>query len=83
MDEEIGNNVELGFDADDLLKLTEWKMPFGKYAGRELINLPEAYLFWFQKHDFPSGELGRLLQLCLMLKIEGLDQLLKRTSDNA
>ena len=52
-------------------------MPFGKYAGRALVDLPEEYLFWFTKHDFPAGELGKLMQLTLELKIEGLDSLIK------
>ncbi|EEW07662.1 conserved hypothetical protein [Vibrio mimicus VM603] len=52
-------------------------MPFGKYAGRILIDLPEPYLLWFQKQGFPEGELGELLEICLALKIEGLDALVK------
>lgn len=67
----------LGFSSDHLLKLAQWRMPFGKYSGRALINLPEEYLFWFQKTGFPSGELGDLLKLCLELKIEGLDGLIR------
>ncbi len=67
----------VGFSSDHLMKLATWTMPFGKYAGRALIDLPEAYLFWFQKHEFPKGELGDLMKLCLDLKIEGLDGLVK------
>lgn len=67
----------LGFSQADLIKLATWKMPFGKYAGRVLIDLPEAYLFWFRKEQFPDGELGELMKLCLELKIEGLDSLLR------
>lgn len=67
----------LGFSTEHLLKLAQWRMPFGKYSGRVLIELPEEYLFWFQKKGFPKGELGELLKLCLELKIEGLDGLLK------
>ncbi|EKG58421.1 hypothetical protein VCHC55A1_3106 [Vibrio cholerae HC-55A1] len=52
-------------------------MPFGKYAGRVLIDLPEPYLLWFQKQGFPEGELGVLLELCLAIKIEGLESLVK------
>ncbi len=69
--------AHLGFSKADLLKLAQWQMPFGKYAGRALIDLPEEYLFWFQKNEFPKGELGDLMKLCLELKIEGLDGLLK------
>jgi len=67
----------IGFSKDHLLKLANWKMPFGKYAGRSLVDLPEAYLFWFEKKGFPPGELGELMKFCLDLKIEGLDGLLK------
>ena len=52
-------------------------MPFGIYDGKVLIDLPEEYLFWFTRHGFPEGELGRLMQLCLELKVEGLDSLIK------
>lgn len=67
----------LGFSKEDLVKLAKWQMPFGKYAGRALIDLPEEYLFWFQKNEFPKGELGNLMRLCLELKIEGLDGVVK------
>jgi uncharacterized protein (DUF3820 family) len=70
-------NPGLGFDTEDLCKLAQWKMPFGKYQGRVLVDLPEAYLLWFQQHEFPDGKLGELMKLCLMLKIDGLDGLLK------
>ena len=71
------NNIELGFDQSDLRKLAEWRMPFGIYTGRVLIDLPEEYLFWFTRHGFPDGKLGELLKLCLELKVEGLDTLIK------
>lgn len=69
--------AHLGFSKEDLVKLARWQMPFGKYAGRVLVDLPEEYLFWFRKHDFPKGELGDLMKLCLDLKIEGLDSLIR------
>ncbi|UYM17378.1 DUF3820 family protein [Endozoicomonas euniceicola] len=60
------------FDKQDLLKLARMTMPFGKYSGRVLIDLPEEYLLWFAKKGFPQGELGRLLQLALEIHINGL-----------
>ena len=60
------------FDKQDLLKLARMTMPFGKYSGRMLIDLPEEYLLWFAKKGFPQGELGRLLQLALEIHINGL-----------
>ena len=41
------------------------KMPFGKYQGRVIIDLPEEYLLWFAKKEFPKGELGLLMQLAM------------------
>ena len=64
-------------EKENVLKLVRIKMPFGKYAGRVLIDLPEEYLLWFDKKGFPDGELGELLKLCLALKIEGLDAVVK------
>nr|WP_279618725.1 DUF3820 family protein [Ignatzschineria sp. RMDPL8A] len=66
------------FGKEDLVKLANDRMPFGKYAGRRLIDLPEAYLLWFEGKGggFPKGELGRLLKLALMLKIDGTDRLI-------
>lgn len=60
-----------------LLKIARMPMPFGKYAGRHLIDLPEAYLLWFDKKGFPEGELGQLLQITLALKIEGLESVVR------
>lgn len=68
---------DVGFDQTHLLKLAQWTMPFGKYSGTALIDLPEEYLFWFNKNEFPKGELGELMRLCLDLKIEGLENLVK------
>ena len=69
------------FDEDKLKeqfkKLATWEMPFGKYSGRVLIDLPEAYLYWFEKKGWPSGELGELLALALELKISGTAGLIK------
>lgn len=59
-----------------LIQLANMKMPFGKYAGRLLIDLPEEYLLWFQHKGFPEGELGLLLALCLEIKANGQESIL-------
>ena len=48
-----------------------------------LIDLPEEYLLWFAKKGFPQGSLGELMALCLEIKIEGLDQLIKPLKQSA
>lgn len=65
------------FDENDLLQLARTGMPFGKYQGWLLIDLPEPYLLWFADNGFPEGQLGRLLALALEIKINGLEYLLK------
>jgi uncharacterized protein (DUF3820 family) len=49
-------------------------MPFGKYAGRKLIDLPEPYLVWFNKQGFPKGKLGEQLALMYEIKLNGLEK---------
>lgn len=65
------------FDKQDLRKLANMPMPFGKYKGKVLIDLPEEYLLWFAKKGFPNGELGRLMQLALEIRINGLEGLIR------
>jgi len=60
----------------DMEKLASLKMPFGKFSGRRIIDLPEEYLLWFKQKGFPKGELGRITQLALELKINGLEGLI-------
>ncbi|HBT32833.1 MAG TPA: hypothetical protein DEB15_08345 [Pusillimonas sp.] len=61
---------------DDLEKLVNWKMPFGKYKGRLLADLPGHYLNWFARNGFPPGEIGRLLALLQEMDHNGLKPLL-------
>ncbi len=63
-------------DSKDLLDLVNTQMPFGKYAGRILADLPEPYLLWFEKQGFPKGKLGHLLKLLLVIRVNGLESLL-------
>jgi uncharacterized protein (DUF3820 family) len=59
-----------------LIKLANTPMPFGKYQGRLLMDLPLAYLLWFARTGFPHGELGQLLQLMLEINQNGSKGLL-------
>ncbi len=58
-----------------MLDLATTRMPFGKYAGRVLIDLPEPYLVWFSGQGFPQGKLGRQLQAVYEIKVNGLEYL--------
>ena len=60
-----------------LLKLAKTRMPFGKYEGRLLIDLPKPYVIWFAKKGFPEGELGRMLNILYEVKMNGLEYLFK------
>jgi uncharacterized protein (DUF3820 family) len=51
-------------------------MPFGKYAGRKLIHLPEPYLVWFNSKGLPEGKLGEQLALIYEIKLNGLEKML-------
>lgn len=62
-------------DKEYLLKFANAKMPFGKYAGRLLIDLPEPYVVWFRQKGFPKGELGEMFGLLYEIKVNGLDYL--------
>ncbi|ELF6581459.1 DUF3820 family protein [Salmonella enterica] len=61
-----------------LIAIANTLMPFGKYQGRRLIDLPEEYLLWFaRKEQFPARKLGELMQITLLIKTEGLTQLVQ------
>ena len=68
----------MNFNKDDLLKIANMKMPFGRYKDRALIDLPEPYVVWFHGQGFPEGELGRLLAQLYEIKVNGLEYLFKR-----
>ncbi|OIR19208.1 hypothetical protein GALL_00870 [mine drainage metagenome] len=61
----------------DLEKLLTRTMPYGKYKGRTIADLPGHYLNWFAREGFPPGEIGRLLQLMQEIDHNGLSSLLE------
>jgi uncharacterized protein (DUF3820 family) len=63
--------------SEDLQLLVTRTMPFGKYEGRILADLPGHYLNWFARAGFPNGELGRLLALMHEIDHNGLKYLLE------
>lgn len=67
----------LGLDKEFLIKLAHTKMPFGKYEGRDLIDLPEYYVVWYHNKGFPKGKLGDMLRMVYELKVNGLEDLIR------
>lgn len=67
---------EYPFDKEILVKIANTKMPFGKYKGTLLMDIPEYYLAWFAQKGFPPGKLGEMLALSLEIKSNGLTGLL-------
>jgi uncharacterized protein (DUF3820 family) len=60
-----------------LLELVNMRMPFGKYKGRFICDLPEFYLVWYHSNGFPDGKIGILLATMYEIKLNGLEYLLK------
>ena len=64
-------------DKQFLIDLAHTKMPFGKYEGRYLIDLPEHYVVWYHSKGFPKGKLGDMLKQVYELKLNGLEDLIR------
>ena len=65
----------VSYDSADLLILAKARMPFGKYAGCRLLDLPEPYVVWYSQKGFPAGKLGQMLQAVYEIKVNGLEYL--------
>jgi len=63
-------------NSSSLVELTTMRMPYGKYKGVILCNLPENYLVWYHSKGFPEGKLGMLLHTMYEIKLNGLEYLL-------
>ena len=68
--------VSCGMNSEKLALLLTYEMPYGKYKGRKLADLPGHYLGWFAREGFPSGELGALIALMYELDHNDLRGLL-------
>lgn len=64
-------------DPQALRKLAVARMPFGKYSGCLLVELPEPYVVWLVRNQLPAGELGRQLLEIYEIKVNGLESLLR------
>jgi hypothetical protein len=68
--------MRLPVDKQALVDAINQTMPFGKYAGKKLLHLPEPYLVWFNNKGFPEGKLGQQLALMHEVKVNGLESML-------
>ena len=65
------------YDSSFLIHLVQARMPFGKYEGRYVTDLPVQYLEWFSREGFPNGQLGQYLSTMYEIKINGIDEVLE------
>ena len=63
-------------DFEVLIEIARMRMPFGRYAGTRLIDLPEPYVVWFRNRGYPKGRLGMLFATLFEIKANGLESLL-------
>ena len=70
-------SIDLDFLSEEVLKAAGLRMPFGKFEGTRLIDLPEPYVVWFKQQGFPKGRLGQQMALIYEIKANGLEKLIR------
>ncbi|MDB4148582.1 DUF3820 family protein [Flavobacteriaceae bacterium] len=65
-------------DKQFLIDLAKMKMPYGKYKGRYLIDLPEHYLIWYKNKGFPNGKIGKQLESVYEIQLNGLEDIVRQ-----
>ena len=64
-------------DRQFLIDVSKMRMPYGKYKGTFIIDLPEQYVVWYHNKGFPKGKLGQMLGLVYELKLNGLEDIVR------
>jgi len=67
--------------SEEVLAAAAMLMPFGRFKGTRLIDLPEPYVVWFKNEGFPAGLLGQRLGLMYEIKVNGLEKLIRPLLD--
>ncbi|WP_136467899.1 DUF3820 family protein [Flagellimonas onchidii] len=70
--------MEMKPSKEKLVEMAHYRMPFGKYKDRFLVDLPLPYLVWFRQKGFPKGKLGEYLTTMLDIKENGLEPLIRK-----
>ncbi|MBN2485711.1 MAG: DUF3820 family protein [Bacteroidales bacterium] len=72
----MNEDLQVPFERNILIEIVSTPMPFGKYKGSVVANLPMHYLEWFKRQGFPKGKLGIMLETVYEIKLNGLDEIL-------
>ena len=64
-----------------LMDLVMTKMPYGKYKGKFIADIPENYLVWYHSKGFPEGKLGMLLSTAYEIRLNGLDEIFAKLKE--
>lgn len=65
-------------DKQFLIDTAKMQMPFGKYKGYYLVDLPEYYIIWYKNKGFPQGKLGKMMGLVYEMQLNGLEDILRK-----
>ena len=55
-------------DSEDLEEIITTPIPYGKYKGEMIANLPFNYLEWLSNNSFFNGKIGKLLAITFEIK---------------
>ncbi len=77
LSDSVKHDEENSAEHEELIALANQIMPFGRYAGELLLDLPEPYLVWFKGEGWPRGKLGDRMAAMFEVKLNGLESLLR------